>query len=338
MEEFTLDNGSGLRLCAINLGGIVTALQVPDRDGVAANIVLGLASLRDYATRNPHLGTIVGRYANRLAHCRFAIDGEVFQLHCNDGPHALHGGPQGFGSRWWDIEPAAPASDGSVGLVLRLRSEDGDQGFPGCLDATVRYTLTAQQCWRIDYTATCERSTVVNLSHHDYFNLAGGGDIRDHWLTIAAGLYCPVDATLIPEGIAPVAATPFDFRTPMPVGQRLCDPHPQLRKANGYDHNWVLDDSNGPGLHFAARLEHPESGRSMEIHTDQPGLQFYSGNFLDGTLVGSAGQALRQHGGLCLETQHFPDAPNQPAFAQTVLRPGEVFASSTEHRFGLCMA
>ncbi len=176
VEEFTLDNGSGLRLCAINLGGIVTALQVPDRDGVAANIVLGLASLRDYATRNPHLGTIVGRYANRLAHCRFAIDGEVFQLHCNDGPHALHGGPQGFGSRWWDIEPAAPASDGSVGLVLRLRSEDGDQGFPGCLDATVRYTLTAQQCWRIDYTATCERSTVVNLSHHDYFNLAGGGD------------------------------------------------------------------------------------------------------------------------------------------------------------------
>lgn len=336
VEEFTLDNGHGLSLSAINLGGIVTALRVPDRDGTATSVVLGLASLFDYETRNPHLGTIVGRCANRIARGRFSIDGETFQLLVNDGPHALHGGPQGFGARWWDICVLPPSEDGSVALELRLHSDDGDQGFPGRLQARVRYTLTRQQEWRIDYRATCDRSTIVNLSHHDYFNLAGQGSVLDHRLTIAASHYCPVDGTLIPEGVATVTGTPFDFRTPTVIGERIRELHPQLLRSRGYDHNWVLDPAVSAGLHWAARLEHPASGRCMEVLTDQPGLQFYSGNFLDGSLAAVHGEVLRQSDGLCLETQHFPDAPNQASFASTVLRPGEVYTSTTVHRFGLC--
>lgn len=331
VREYTLDNGAGLVLTAINLGGIVTALRVPDRHGVSANVVLGLPTLADYETRNRHFGTIVGRYGNRIAHGRLVLDGTSYQLATNDGPHSLHGGPAGFGSRWWDITPLPPADDGSAALELRLTSEDGDQGYPGRLDATVRYTLTRANEWRIDYTARCDRSTVVNLTHHDYFNLAGGGSALGHRLTIAASRYCAVDAGLIPEGIADVAGTPFDFREPTVIGERIRELHPQLLRARGYDHNWVLD--GGAGLHFAARLEDPASGRVLEIATTEPGLQFYSGNFLDGSLPGATGQAIRQGDGLCLETQHFPDSPNRPEFPSTVLRPGETWSSTTVHRF-----
>ncbi len=338
VRQYTLDNGRGLSLSAINLGGIVTALRVPDRQGVAANIVLGFSSLADYETRNPHFGTIVGRHANRIDRGSFSIDGERFQLGINDGEHSLHGGPAGFGKVWWDISVLPEADNGDVAIALALVSADGDQGYPGELRVTVTYTLTQRDEWRIDYRARCDRATVVNLSHHDYFNLRGGGSVLDHRLTIAGARYCPVDAGLIPEGVAEVAGTPFDVRAPTLIGARIRDHHPQLLRARGYDHNWVLDPAEAGALRFAARLEDPASGRAMDIETTEPGLQFYSGNFLDGSLPGASGQTYRQGDGLCLETQHFPDAPNHPDFPSTVLRPGALFASTTVHRFGLCAA
>lgn len=324
LREYHLDNGSGLSLSAINRGGIVTALRVPDRHGQAANVLLGLPAPADYDKPHPHLGALVGRYANRIAQGRFAIDGHACQLPQNDGDNTLHGGPAGFGRRWWDV-----TQHGSTALELRLVSEDGDQGFPGRLDVLVRYTLTPRNEWRIDYEARTDRPTVLNLSQHAYFNLAGGGSVLDHRLAIAAQRYCAVDAKLIPQALEPVDGTPFDFRTATAIGARIREPHPQLLRARGYDHNWVLD---GAGLRAVARLEEPVSGRVMEVLTTQPGLQFYSGNFLDGTLAGRAG-VLRQGDGLCLETQHFPDSPNQPGFPSTLLRPGEAFASTTVYRF-----
>lgn len=336
VEAFTLDNGRGLVVAAIPLGGIVTELRVPDRHGNGASVVLALPTLADYETRNPHLGTIAGRYANRIAGARFAIDGTQHQLEANEGEQSLHGGPVGFGRRWWDIEPLPVAGDGSVAIALSLDSADGDQGFPGRLQVRVRYTLTPAQEWRVDYEATCDRATVVNLSHHDYFNLAGSGSILEHCLQIPADHFCTVDARLIPEGIAPVEGTPFDFRTLRRIGERIRDLDPQLLVARGYDHCWMLDDAPPQdGLRLAARLHDPRSGRVMEVLTDQPALQFYSGNFLDGSLPGAHGQALRQGDGLCLETQHPPDAPNRPSFPSTLLRPGETWRSTTVHRFGI---
>lgn len=320
MKAFTIANGAGLSLTAIDLGGSVTALRVPDRRGRVANVVLALPAPEDYARPHPHLGAIVGRYANRIARGRFAIDGEVFELPANDGANTLHGGPRGFDRRTWEIAPLSASA-----LELRLASEDGDQGFPGRMEVRVRYTLTADNAWRIDYEARCDRPTVVNLSQHAYFNLAGDGSILGHRLAIAAQNYCTVDAGLIPQDIAPVAGTPFDFRVPTAIGARIAEPHPQLRRAGGYDHNWVLD---GTGLRHVATLEDLGSWRRMEVHTTEPGLQFYSGNFLDGSVGGLAYRA-----GLCLETQHFPDAPNRPDFPSTVLRPGQTYRSTTIYRF-----
>ena len=339
VHEYTLAAG-GLELRAIEFGGIVTALRVPDRAGRPANVVLGLPTLEDYEQRNPHLGTIVGRYANRIAHGRFTLDGQAIELARNEGANTLHGGARGFGRRWWEISPEAPAADGSVSLALRRVSDDGEEGFPGRLEVQVRYTLGPGAQWRIDYQACCDRATVVNLSHHDYFNLRGHGDVMAHRLLLPASHYCPVDESLIPLGIAPVADTPFDFRRPAAIGERIRAPHPQLLRARGYDHNWVLDADRpalaaGDGLSLSARLEDPQSGRCMEIFSTEPGVQFYSGNFLDGSLTGSSGQALRQGDGLCLETQHFPDSPNREgAFPSTCLAAGQVFRSSTVHRFG----
>ena len=341
VTEYTLDNGRGLRLSAINHGGIVTALYVPDRHGHSANVVLRLPALADYLKPHPHFGTIVGRYANRIAAGRFTLDGVAHQLGLNDGANSLHGGPKGFGTCFWQIEPLpAPEAGGDAAVELRYTSADGEEGYPGEVQVTVRYTLgTADNTWRIDYRAVTGKPTVLNLSHHDYFNLAGSGSVMDHRLTIPASRFCPVDAQLIPLGLGEVAATPFDFRTPTRIGARIREGHEQLLRAHGYDHNWVLDrsssSSSGSGLALAARLEHEASGRVMEVHTSEPGVQFYSGNFLDGSLLGADGASLRQGDGLCLETQHFPDSPNQPGFPSTVLRPGEVFASTTEHRFGI---
>ena len=337
VREYLLDNGVGLRLHAINLGGIVTALHCPDREGRDGNVVLGFADLADYVERNPHFGTLVGRYANRIARGKFEIDGRPYQLTLNDGANSLHGGVRGFGSRWWAIEPSASAADGSVGLALSLVSEDGEEGYPGRLDVRVEYTLTRDNEWRIDYTATTDRPTVVNLTNHSYFNLAAEGSALDHSLLLHAGRYCEIDAELVPTRIADVTGTPFDFRNPTRIGDRIRSGHPQLLMARGYDHNWVLDDFEragpGPALRPAARLVDPACGRALEVLTTEPGIQFYSGNQLDGRLRGSAGRAYRQGDGVCLETQHFPDSPNRADFPSTVLRPGETFRSTTVHRF-----
>lgn len=342
VHEYTLHAG-GLELRALTLGGIVTRLMVPDRHGHLANVVLGLPTPHDYAGPHPHIGTLVGRHANRIAGARLVLDGQVHTLSRNDGPHCLHGGAAGFGTRLWRAEPVAAAhcGPGRVVLQLRLHSEDGDQGFPGALDTTVRYALGPGPCWRIDYEARTSRPTVVNLTHHGYFNLAGGGTALTHRLTIPASRFLAVDRHLIPVAVADVAGTPFDFRQPKVVDAQIRDAHPQLRPARGYDHHWLLDAAAlpvpaEPGvMHLAARVEDPASGRLMEIRSTEPGVQFYSGNFLDGSLPGADGRFMRQGDGLCLETQHAPDSPHHPEWPTTVLRPGEVFRSSTEHRFGV---
>ena len=330
--EYELDNGLGMVLRAINLGGIVTALQVPDRHGHSTNVVLGFASLSDYVERNPHFGTIVGRCANRIAGGRFMLDGELHELARNDGANTLHGGAAGFGTRWWQATAVAPGSDGSVTLRLDYSSADGEEGFPGRLDASVSYTLTLNNDWQIDYRATCDRATVVNLTHHGYFNLAGSGSALAHRLTLQASQFMAINSELIPTALQAVAGTPFDFRQPMRIDERIRRNHAQLRLARGYDHSWALDRP-GPGLHLAARLQDDVSGRVMEIETAEPALQFYSGNFLNGSLAGSSGQLYRQGDGICLEPQHHPDAPNRPDFASVVLRPGEVYTSRSVYRF-----
>ena len=334
VHEHVLDNGAGLRLGVINYGGIVRTLHCRDRDGRDGNVVLGFAGLDDYVARNPNFGTLVGRVANRIAGGRYALDGRVHQLTLNEGANSLHGGVQGFGKRRWAIEPLPPASDGSVAVALSLTSDDGDQGYPGRLAVQVRYSVTPRNEWRIDYRATTDRPTVVNLTNHSYFNLAGAGSALDHELTLHAGRYTEIDAQLIPTRIADVAGTPFDFRRPTTIGERIRDGAAQLLLARGYDHNWILDDDADAGrLRRAARLVDPASGRVLEIDTTEPAVQFYAGNQLDGRLVGTAGRAYRQGDGVCLETQHFPDAPNRPDFPSTLLRPGETFTSTTVHRF-----
>jgi len=328
-----MDNGQGLTLTAITLGGIVTGLWVPDAGGQRANIVLGFDNLDDYVQRNPHFGVIVGRYGNRIANGRFELDGQGHQLDCNDGPNTLHGGSQGFGTRLWEAQ-----IEGDT-LLLSYDSADGEQGFPGRLQARVRYSLglDVDGCnWRIDYEAECDQATLVNMTHHDYFNLAGEGSVLGHRLHIPASRYTEVDAKRIPLGHAPVTGTPFDFRTPSVIESRIRDAHPQVVMALGYDHNWVLDAPFDGTLHLAARLEDPVSGRCMEMHSSEPAIQFYSGNFLDGSLVGPGRKTWRQGDGLCLEPQHSPDSPNHevgPEWPSTVLRPGEVYRSSTVHRF-----
>lgn len=336
VAEYTLDNGRGLRLSAINLGGIVTALEAPDRLGRSANVVLGFDNLADYVERNPHFGMLVGRYANRIAGARFSLDGREHRLAANEGANVLHGGPEGFGRRWWAIREVPAGEVDGVAIDLTLSSNDGDQGFPGRLDVTVRYTLGPTGSWRVDYRAECDRPTVVNLTQHSYFNLAGSGSALDHELTLHASRFLETDEALIPTQAAEVAGSAFDFRRPRRIAERIRDDDARLRSARGYDHCYVLDRPAGrSGLFHAARLCDPLSGRVLDLDTTEPALQFYSGNFLDGRLRGRQGQAYRQGDGLCLETQHHPDAPNRADFPSTVLRPGEIYQSTTVHRFGV---
>jgi len=335
VHEITLSHG-GLALTLITLGGIVTALRVPDRDGVAANVVRGFDNLDDYVHRNPFFGVIVGRYANRIARGELPIDGQVHALSRNNGSNCLHGGAEGFGTRLWEVA-SARAHDPALGgpaVTLRLVSADGDQGFPGRVEALVTYSLGAELAWRVDYEARTDRATVVNLSHHDYFNLAGRGSALDHRLTLPASRYHPVDADLIPTDIAAVDATPFDFRAPTPIRARLGDAHAQLAIADGYDHHWILDDPRVGALRLAARLEDPRSGRAMTLHTTEPGLQFYSGNFLDGSLVGHDGEAYGRGTAICLEPQHSPDSPHRADWPTTLLQPGQVYRSTSVYTFG----
>ncbi len=337
VHEYTLDNGCGMTVGVINLGGIVTSIRVPDRAGRGDNVVLGFRDLADYVLRNPNFGVIVGRYANRIAKGCFLLDGTVHRLDLNEPPNSLHGGAHGFGTRWWAVSELAFDEPGTVGLRLQRTSADGEGGYPGRLALEVTYRLCARNRWRIDYRATTDRATVVNLTHHDYFNLAGGGGALDHRLRVAAGRYLEVDADMIPTEIASVAGTPFDFRASTRVADRIRCGTAQLAAAGGYDHCLLLDRTapDKDGLAFAARLEHDGSGRWLEIDTTEPALQLYSSNKLDGTLRGSAGRLVRQGDALCLEPQHHPDAPNRPDFPSTVLRPGETFESATVYRFGV---
>ncbi len=334
VEEYTLTNSSGMEVKIITYGGAITSIRVPDRYGVMTNVVLGFDNLADYETRSPYFGNITGRYANRIANATFTLDGTVYTLAANNGPNSLHGGINGFDNQVWTAEEIE--GDGEVGLSLSYLSPDGEEGYPGNLSVTVVYTLTDANELRIDYEATTDAPTVLNLTNHSYFNLAGNGagTIYDHIIMINADAYTPVDETLIPTGeIAPVDETPFDLRIPVRIGAGIRSNHPQMVIGRGYDHNFVLNRSDDSTLELAARVYEPNSGRIMEVWTTEPGIQFYTGNFLDGTLVGSSDVMYRQGDAFALETQHYPDSPNQPDFPSTELRPGDTFQSTTIYSF-----
>lgn len=336
VDRYTLSSPSGIAVSLITYGASVQQLWAPDRDGRRANVVLGFPTLDGYVAHCGHyFGAIVGRCANRIAHAAFGLDGVTYRVPANDMSSSLHGGPEGFDRRVWEATVAPPASDGA-GLELHRTSPAGEMGYPGTLEVEVTYTLSEGDSLRIDYRATTDAPTIVNLTNHACWNLAGegSGPIHGHVLELAADRYTPVGPTLIPTGeIAPVAGTPLDFVEPAPIGARIRDGFRQLAIARGYDHNFVLEqggDAATPVL--AARVHDPGSGRGLEVYTTEPGIQLYSGNFLDGTLVGTSGRAYRQSDGFALETQHFPDSPNQPGFPSTVLRPGELFESTTIYR------
>ena len=328
VEIYTLEEGA-LKARVMTYGARLVSLEVPDRSGKIADIVLGYESLAGYtADPKSYFGSIVGRYGNRIAHASFSLDGKRYQLPANDGTNTLHGGIKGFDKLVWQ------GHEIPNGVELTLVSKDGDQGFPGTLTARVRYTLEAHAL-KIEYFATTDKDTVLNLTNHSYFNLAGEGqgDILNHRMMIPADRFTPVDSSLIPTGeLAPVAGTPLDFHQPTAIGARINDNYEQMRLAGGYDHNYVLNGKAGV-LQEAARVLEPTSGRVLTVETTQPGLQFYSGNFLDGTLHGKHGHVYNKHAGFCLETQHFPDSPNHPKFPTSELKPGQTYHSVTVFGF-----
>ncbi len=333
VDLYTLTNSHGVEVKAITFGGIITSLQVPDKNGKMADVVLGFDKLGPYEENKPYFGAIIGRYGNRIANGEFKLDGKTYQLPKNDGPNTLHGGTKGFNKVLWKAEPFEKKD--SAGVIFTYTSPDGDQGFPGNLKTKVTYTLNNNNELTFDYEATTDKATAVNLTQHSYFNLdgEGNGDILDHVLTLNADNFTPVDKTLIPTGkIEPVKGTPLDFTKPTEIGARINNDYEQLKLAGGYDHNFVLNGKMGT-MHVAARVKDPKSGRVLEISTTEPGVQFYSGNFLDGTLTGKSGQKYQKHAGLALETQHYPDSPNKPNFPSTILRPGKTYHSRTTLKF-----
>jgi aldose 1-epimerase len=339
VEMFTISSGRGLTIRTIPYGAAIVSLRIPDRNGVEDDVVLGFDSLDGYISRNAYFGVVVGRYGNRIAHGRFTLDGRTYALATNNGPNHLHGGVKGFDKALWSAEPFE--RDGAAGVAYTHVSPDGDEGYPGTLSVRVTYTVSATNELKVDYEATTDKATPVNLTQHSYFNLAGdrSTDVLGHEMTLDADRYTPVDDTLIPTGeLAPVEGTPFDFRRPMLIGARIDGSHPQLRIAKGYDHDFVLTGwMPGPNRlpRRAARVVEPTSGRTMEVSTTEPGVQFYSGNFLDGSITGKSGRAYGRRHGFCLETQHFPDSPNHPNFPSTILRPGETYRSTTVFAFGV---
>ena len=329
VDLYTLQDGK-LTVRILTYGGIVQSIEAPDRNGKMANIVQGFDGLVGYVTtgNKPYMGAIIGRYANRIAGGSFKLDGKTYNVPKNDGDNALHGGIDGFNKKVW------AAKEVKDGVELTYVSKNGEQGFPGTLTTTVRYTLVDNEL-RVEYSATTDADTVLNLTNHSYFNLKGQGegDILGTELKINAKRYTPVDKNLIPTGeLAPVAGTPFDFLKPTPIGARINADNEQLKLGRGYDHNWVID-GDGKKLTVAAEAYEPTTGRVLEVLTDQPGIQFYTGNFLDGTVTGTAGKVYKQRYGFCLETQHYPDSPNHPKFPTTELKAGETFKSTTVFRF-----
>ena len=337
---YTLTNENGVTVEVTNYGGIITSLRVPDREGTLEDVVLGFDSLSSYTSEayraaNPYFGALIGRYGNRIAGGEFTLDGETYTLETNDGPNHLHGGEEGFDQVVWDAESVRRGD--RVGVVLTHTSPDGHGGYPGRLDVAVTYTLTPDNALAVDYRATTTEATPVNLTQHSYFNLDGHGDgpILDHELRLYADRFTPVDSTLIPTGeLRPVEGTPFDFTEPTPIGARIDADHRQLEHGGGYDHNFVLAETDADTLRLAARLYEPDTGRLLTVRTTEPGVQFYAGNFLDGSFTGK-GEAYGRREGLALETQHFPDSPNEPAFPSTILRPGEEYTSRTVYAFSV---
>jgi aldose 1-epimerase len=326
-----LKNKNGVEAAIVDYGARLVRLRIPDARGLPADVILGFDRPDDYRRRNPYFGAVIGRYGNRIAHGRFRLDGREHVLAQNDGDNSLHGGREGFDRKTWSVRRGAEASGRAV--TLGYVSPDGEEGYPGRLDATVTYMLGEDDEFRIEYRATTDQATVLNLTSHAYFNLAGPdrGDILEHELMINADRYTPVDAGLIPTGeLRGVAGTPLDFRRPARIGARIDDAG--LRLAGGYDHNFVLNKEDD-GLSLAARVSDPAGGRVLEVWTTEPGLQFYAGNFLDGSIIGKGGRAYTRRSGFCLETQHYPDSPNHPDFPTTVLRPGQEYRSTTVWRF-----
>ena len=333
VQLFTLTNANGVKATITNYGGTLTSLLVPDKNGKMGDVILGFDNVSGYQSpefkkAGPYFGALIGRYGNRIKAGKFTLEGKEYSLAKNNGPNSLHGGLKGYDKVVWQAEPGA-AADGQS-LKLSYVSKDGEEGYPGTLIVAVVYTLTNDNALKIDYTATSDKATVVNLTNHTYFNLnhGAGKDILGHEVTLPADRYTVVDATLIPTGeLRPVKGTPFDFTAPHAIGERIA------QVPGGYDHNWVLNTATGQ--HAAATVYEPVSGRTLEVTTDEPGIQFYTGNFLDGTLKGKGGTVYGKHAGFCLETQHFPDSPNQPKFPSTVLKPGETFHSVSTYKFGV---
>jgi aldose 1-epimerase len=341
IDLITLRNQNGMEVRVMTYGGIILSIKTPDKAGQMGDVVLGHDAAADYFVNPPYIGALIGRYGNRIANAAFTLDGKKYPLAANNGVNNLHGGKKGWDQAIWAAEPNNDKT--SLRVVLSLTSPDGDEGFPGTVNAKVTYTLTKDNELVVDYWAKSDKPTVINLTQHSYFNLSAGksADILGHELTLFADSYTPVDATLIPTGvIAKVDGTPFDFRKATAIGARINDKNEQIERGLGYDHNWVLQNLQ-EGLNPAASVYEPLSGRTLEISTTEPGIQFYSGNFLpkvdskDPPLIGKGGVKINYRGGFCLETQHYPDSPNHPAFPTTELRPGQEYVSKTVFKFGV---
>ena len=333
VEIFTLTNANGVEVRAITYGGIIQSWKVRDKAGKPVDVALGFDTIEGYQANDPFFGAIIGRYGNRIGNAQFTLDGHTYKLAANNGANNLHGGAKGFDKQVWTGEVVK--SDRGQAVAFSRTSPDGEEGFPGTLKVRVTYTLTEQNALTVDYEATTDKATPVNLTQHTYFNLAGegSGTILDHQMMINADRYTPVNDALIPTGeLAPVAGTPFDFRKPTRIGDRIDQDHVQLKNGRGYDHNWVLN-RQGRGLELAARVIEPKSGRTLEVLTTEPGVQFYAGNFLDGTIKGKKGHVYGHRTGFCLETQHFPDSPNQPSFPSTILKPDQQYRTTTVFTF-----
>jgi aldose 1-epimerase len=330
---YSLRNANGLKAQIMTYGATVVTLETPDKNGKLDDIVLGYDNLQDYLKNSPYFGAIVGRYGNRIGKGKFTLDGvEYDKLAVNNGDNHLHGGIKGFDKVVWDDEPVW--KEDGVGVKLTYVSQDGEEGYPGTLKSTVTYLLTNKNELKIDYEATTDKATPVNLTHHGYFNLTGAErDILDHVLALNADNFTPVDEGLIPTGeLTPVKGTPMDFTKPTEIGARIGNSCQQLKFGGGYDHNWVLS-KGGKGMTLAARVHEPTTGRVMEVRTTEPGIQFYSGNFLDGTITGKEGKVYKHRWGFCLETQHYPDSPNKPNFPSTILKPGQTYKTTTIYEF-----